>query len=300
MARDNRKASLCILMLLSVTAAGCSLVKPGSANGWGTQANDSRQDYSVPVNNIFKPGIAEVTFSGISRDKIEKQAGIEAIDSKNSPHSGVVGLIGLPIDLSYDDVEEPEICFTYVEKYLGSVPEKNLLMLHYNEAGGLYDIVNGFVLDEEQNMISAPITEGGVYLLADAYQWYSAWGIDTSGYEYDIDPMKTVSTWERQEDTGSIMQLADKKWAFANAPDFHVSTPEELASAVYYINSFSKGEKYQIILEDDIDLSGYAWRPIGWTSGGFGESHKFFGTIDGQNHTISGMTIELGYVDCGF
>ena len=96
------------------------------------------------------------------------------------------------------------------------------------------------------------------------------------------------------------MQLADKKWAFANAPDFHVSTPEELASAVYYINSFSKGEKYQIILEDDIDLSGYAWRPIGWTSGGFGESHKLFGTIDGQNHTISGMTIELGYVDCGF
>lgn len=45
------------------------------------------------------------------------------------------------------------------------------------------------------------------------------------------------SEWERTHNTGSILELADLSRAIENAPIFNVSTPEELASMVYYFNS---------------------------------------------------------------
>ena len=40
------------------------------------------------------------------------------------------------------------------------------------------------------------------------------------------------------------------------------------------------------MLTTNIDLTGEAWTPIG------SESNPYTGTFDGQNHTISGMTLE--------
>ena len=293
-----KKVSIYTSMLLYiVTAAGCSLGPADSDDEYVD--GDQRQSYTADIENRIKPEVTEVIFSGKCERKLETKTDIADLYAGNIQHSSVVGLMGVPVRLSYEDVADPEICFVYNEKYLGQVPEKNLIMLHYNEADGKYDTVNGFVLNEDQNMVSASITEDGVYLLADAYQWYSCWGMDVSEYEYDFDPAQTISIWERGGNTGSIMLLADKRWAVDNAPVFHVSTPQQLASVVYYVNSFNES-KYQIILEDDIDLTGYDWRPIGWTGGRTGEMHRFSGTVDGQNHTITGMTIDLGYEDCGF
>ena len=261
--------------------------------------SSGRKYYSKEIHNSIKPEVTEVIFSAVCDSDLENETDISDLYGRDVLHSGLVGLMGSPVELSYGQVLHPEICFVYDENSLGPVPETNLVMLHYNEQDYFYDTVKAFSVDTDNNTVSAPINEGGVYMLADAYQWYACWGMDVSQYAYDSDPTQVASTWEKRGETGSIMELADKDWAVANAPDFYVTTAEELASVVYYVNSFSGGY-YQITLGNDIDLSGYDWMPIGWYGGGLGESHPFYGTVDGNSHEIRGMKIDLGYEDCGF
>lgn len=88
--------------------------------------------------------------------------------------------------------------------------------------------------------------------------------------------------------------VADLSWANANAPDFHVSNETELVSAAYWLNTQNDDSGAAVItLEDDIDLSGILWEPIG--SG----DAAFIGEINGAGHTISGLTIEGETGNCG-
>ena len=116
-------------------------------------------------------------------------------------------------------------------------------------------------------------------------------GIDPYQYLYGEGPGSAKCAWEIAYDTGSIMALADKKWAEDNAPDFHVSTPEELASVVYYVNT-TLGVKVNVTIENDIDLTGYDWMPMGWSEFQKG-SFYFSGTVDGGGHTIQGMHLSV-------
>lgn len=62
---------------------------------------------------------------------------------------------------------------------------------------------------------------------------------------------------ESEKDVSRAMTEADIEWAQSNAPLFNVSTPEQLAGVVYYVNTSSDTSDYTIHLENDIDLSGY-------------------------------------------
>ncbi len=252
----------------------------------------SLQECHKTINNSEKPEVVKFSFSGECADNIKKHARVEDIFNVDVLHSGVVGLVGVPFELEYDsEVTNPVITFTYNTDELRGMPEKNLVMLHYNEEDSFYDTVKS-VTDTEKKTVSAEIEEQGVYLLADAYLWYGCWGMDVSDYEYEIKKEDYPTDWERENDTGDIMSLADKEWAMENAPDFHVSTAEELASAVWYVNGVSGF--VNITIEDDIDLSGYMWKSMGWNK------QAFSGTVDGQNHTINGLTIYEDYCDTGF
>lgn len=253
------------------------------------------QTFIEELGNPAKPETVEVHLSGICRQDINDCVYVDDLYGIDYLHSGVGGLLGSPIDLDYNDVKNPELTFVYDPEQLGPIPEKNLILLHYSEEGFYYTMES--VTDMENHTVTAKIKEGGVYLLADAYQWYVCWDIDVSDYEYEVDPTTYVSAWEREQDTGDILLLADIEWAIDNAPYFTVSTPEELASVVYYVNVYSNAGS--ITFDADIDLTGYKWVPMGWT--GPSGSYYFTGTIDGQGHTIKGMTIDgTGYYSVGF
>ncbi len=258
---------------------------------------NGRQVYHETFDDPAKPEITEVRLSGICDESMESKVSISDLYRVDYLHSGVAGLVGFPVELDYSDVYKAELCFVYDPDELRGIPEDNLIMLHYNEEEMTYDTVENAALDKDSGTLSARINEGGVYLLADAYQWYGCWGMDVSGYSYTVDMTEYESDWERENDTGSIMILADKDWAIRNAPTFHVSTPEELASVVYYVNSSYLFEEISVILEKDIDLEGYAWMPMGWYGP---NAHPFAGTVDGRGHTVNGMHIDVDYQDCGF
>jgi len=118
---------------------------------------------------------------------------------------------------------------------------------------------------------------------------------------FDKKEDKNLSAWEKQNDTGSIMQLVDYDWLNRVDGAFRVSTPEQLASVVYYINTRNAFFTYtELYLEADIDLTGYDWAPMGWVEFDSGNPHEYAGVIDGQGHTIKGMKIKGGYNTCGF
>lgn len=253
--------------------------------------SEDKNTYTLEIKDKRRPEVVEVRLvdaKGKGQIKNPRLNNLYGIDYR---HSNVVSMVGVPVEVSYDEqLEAPELQFLYVKDELNGVPERNLVVLKYNEDHDEYVTVEGEKIDTEASLVSVPIKEPGVYLMVDRYIWYSIWGIDgADDYAYEIDPLQQKSVWERECDTGSIMDLVDKEWVMDNAPIFRCSTPEELAGATYYVNALSMGYgDVEIDIVDDIDLSGYDWVPLGWSEI---NGVAFNGAVDGHGHTISNMHI---------
>jgi len=73
---------------------------------------------------------------------------------------------------------------------------------------------------------------------------------------------------------------------------FEVRTPEELAWISYKVMTGSSFENKKVKLINDIDISAHQWTPIGgWDGSDVDDTKVFRGVFDGQEHTISGLTI---------
>lgn len=248
----------------------------------------SSQIVVMELADPASPETVEVTFEAQFGGDLESFVEIEDLLNVNVTHSQVPGRIGSPIQITYSHVEDGVLTFVYDPDELRGISEENIIMLRYN--GLTYDTMEDAVLDTDENTVSLTLEKWGVYLLVDSIQWNNRDGVATGDYD---------SNWESERDTGSIVELADTEWADANAPEFHVSTAEELASVVYYVNAAEDPHPYYTIeLEADIDLSGYEWEPMGWISAD--TECPFSGCINGNGHTITGMHIEVDRVDAGF
>ena len=95
-----------------------------------------------------------------------------------------------------------------------------------------------------------------------------------------VTPVPSVTPAPHTTSSGriSIDDIADVDWARQHAPSFPVSTPEEFAGTVLYLNS-NQCEGIDIYIMNDIDLDDYDWRPL----------DDFAGIINGQGHTISNI-----------
>ena len=98
-----------------------------------------------------------------------------------------------------------------------------------------------------------------------------------------------------------IYRYSDERWNLlvdlatarniSEASEFSVKTSTEFEAIAKLVN---EGETFQgktITLADDIDLNGDEWVPIGSKAGSSAASIPFSGTFDGNNKTISNMTI---------
>ena len=282
--------------------------------GKGTDEDYSgAQEFSYKVRDKNRRGIGSVEVKLISDISFRVDM---YEDEWSDTVPGVVGVavcvywiptnynVSASFSSDWPDPDKTLLIFNYEEDKLMGVPEENLLLLYSSDDAFVCSEVSGAKVDVDKNQVTAEIGgQAGNYLLVDAYQWYQSQGIDASKYQYDLpDEIKNLSTWEKEHDTGSIMELVDRKWMNENAPSFHVSTPEQLASVVYYVNVMDPGlSSYcEVYLDADIDLAGYDWMPMGWISERSGEVHDFIGVIDGQGHTINGLRLSSGHVPCGF
>ncbi|MBN2259850.1 MAG: InlB B-repeat-containing protein [Clostridiales bacterium] len=78
----------------------------------------------------------------------------------------------------------------------------------------------------------------------------------------------------------------------------NISTPQQLAAVAKAVNeNIELFSGKSLILTDDIDLSGHEWEPIG--SGVNDDDTYFQGNFDGDDHTISNMSISGAYAVAG-
>lgn len=105
--------------------------------------------------------------------------------------------------------------------------------------------------------------------------------------------------WMKYKNCGDIPLLAsaDIIDEAQRQGGFTVNTPEDLASACWAVNTMSV-TFMPIVINADIDLSGYEWAPMGWNGGE--NDHPFNAMVYGGGHTISGLTINSGGTDVGF
>lgn len=142
--------------------------------------------------------------------------------------------------------------------------------------------------------------------------WYYLYGEETDLYKSDLRQGRIESEcaellkrypdydgWTENCDCGDIPFLADADYIDESLEQggFLASTPQELASAVWYINTQETFFPY-IVLDCDIDISEYEWAPMGWSGGD--SSHSFNGFVSGAGHTIKGLTIDSGDSSVGF
>ena len=67
---------------------------------------------------------------------------------------------------------------------------------------------------------------------------------------------------------------------------YHIKSGYELAWFAAQVNA-GTGKSYKAVLDNDIDLCGYNWTPIGNASG-----KKFGGTFDGQGYSVNNLSIQ--------
>ncbi len=105
--------------------------------------------------------------------------------------------------------------------------------------------------------------------------------------------------WMEYKEFGDIPLLAEEDYITASVQEgaFFVSTPQELASVCYYINTARNIDFLYIELKNDIDLSGYAWAPMGWNGGK--EDHPFAAWLNGNGYTISNLHMNCSDSDVG-
>ncbi|MGN0593462.1 MAG: hypothetical protein ACI4JQ_09480 [Ruminococcus sp.] len=241
-------------------------------------------------SNEKKPEVTKAILTADCYGKLQNKARAEDVYDIYVFPSSTVGLIGVPVKLSYlESVENTELTLCYEEDELRGVPESSIIVMYCYEDYNFLEELPRAIFNSEENTVTIPDAIPGIYLLVDVYEWDTRWNEKNPRGAYSVDKSDYESNWERECGTGDIMEIADIEWVKESNGEFHVQTPEQLAGVVYYTNVLAEYyETVVIYLENDIDLSGYEWAPMGWRDDG---TNQFI--IYGMGHTISNMTIHL-------
>ncbi len=131
--------------------------------------------YTLDLSDTEKPEVLSITLDGADNCNIANQF------SYNYLHSELVGLFGCPVEILADEYDGAELVFHCDRDNMRYVPLSNLIVLRYNEPTGTY-VEEQMVIDHEDYTVTVIPDIGGVYMLADGYEWYSAWGRDTNQF----------------------------------------------------------------------------------------------------------------------
>lgn len=122
-------------------------------------------------------GLKSVSVSMKISGNIENEVGIINVREFDELSNGVVGLVGVPIEIRSDkNFDKATITFKYDGSSLGDTDEKDLSILWYDEENDWYQIMDReTVLDIEENTVSLETTHFSTYMLVDSKKWYEAW-----------------------------------------------------------------------------------------------------------------------------
>ena len=174
------KRLLAILMALGLLR-GCSYTPTGEIFVRPEEnVSETRTEYTLDLSDTRAPNVLSVKAENAANPEIMNLLDVNVL------HTGVVGLFGCPVQVSADKLENAKLTFTFDPKNMKSVPAKNLIGLYYNDNTNNYEEITG-TLDETAHTVAFDISREGDYMLADAYEWLSAWGADASEYSHPLE-----------------------------------------------------------------------------------------------------------------
>lgn len=116
-----------------------------------------------------------------------------------------------------------------------------------------------------------------------------------TGGTFSTDPTKYVAEmyWASPLSSGGYkvekatnwIQIADTSWYDSTKTEFSISSAEQLAGLAKLVNNGNSFSKKTIKLNENIDLAGLKWTPIGISG------KAFCGSFDGNNKTISNLFV---------
>lgn len=91
--------------------------------------------------------------------------------------SSLVGLVGIPVDFSYDkSFDEALLSFYYDEAELDGVDENDLCLVWFDSENGEFILLEDEqVLDTDNNVVSYSTTHFSEYMLISKTKWFEAW-----------------------------------------------------------------------------------------------------------------------------
>jgi hypothetical protein len=114
------------------------------SNGNGIPDNKEKtlQTLSEEIVSPERPQITNVSVTMEGTGYINETTTIENTYNRDTLSSGVVGLIGVPVNIeSTSEFEEATITFTYDETLLGDTAEEDLRIMWYDEENNQYNIL---------------------------------------------------------------------------------------------------------------------------------------------------------------
>lgn len=151
-----------------------------AANDVSDAAEKKQEERTIELDlsDSEKPQITKVCLSG----DIGRGASLENVYGIDIVSSELTGLFGCPVEVELDG-ESGLLSFEVDTGNMDNVPIENLIVLCKNsDDNDDYQQVKSTL---SGNVITAQIQKSDIYMLADCYQWFSAWGMDMSEYAHD-------------------------------------------------------------------------------------------------------------------
>lgn len=153
------------------------LLQDTDGNGVIDSEEKIYQSLSEQIECEEAPAVTEVSVSLNTNGNVENLVKIENMYGKDEQSSGVVGLVGVPVDITCEaEFETAEITFSYDPESIGETEEDNLSIMWYDEENDWYQILDeDSVIDKENHTVSYTTTHFSTYMLVDKQKWFDAW-----------------------------------------------------------------------------------------------------------------------------
>ncbi len=154
------------------------LKKDSNDNGIMDDKEFIRQSLSTNLEQINGDEISKIEVQADTNGLIENTIEMEDIFDKDVLVSGVVGLIGDPIEIFIDSEGQfgnAELRIYYDVTKLKTHKKDSLSILFYNENQDEFVYADNILNDTSAGIISCNILESGKYMLVDENLWENAW-----------------------------------------------------------------------------------------------------------------------------
>ena len=223
------------------------LVKDTDGDGIPDCDEKIQQTMTQEISEEEKPEVTDVTVSFEGTGNINTTTTIENIYNVDMLSSGVVGLVGVPVEIeTTSEFDTATITFTYDPDELGDTKEEDLSVMWYDEENNIY-LLQASTVDKKNHTVSSVVTHFSKYMIVDRLEWFEAWS-------KSIDYMEEKSYFDTviAIDCSGSMDLNDPYFEYkAPLSDYSYNTCYRALAAKSYIESKEDEDKISVITFED-------------------------------------------------